>query len=148
VSVEKERAYRDRLQPGAIQLLDGVGVWLEEFRRLGVRQVIGSSAPMANIVAMIHVLGIGDDFHAMLSGYRLPRGKPDPLLFLRCAAAAEADPQGCLVSIAVGKLATAAELEPYRQVAWPPCLASASLADVTPTQVHSLFSGGGVPERP
>ena len=45
---------------------------------------------MANIIDMIHVLGIADFFGAMLSGYRLPRGKPDPLLFLRCAAAAEA----------------------------------------------------------
>lgn len=156
VSLEKETVYRRLLLPGSIQLHNGVYEWLAEFKRLGVYQVVGSSAPMTNIIAMLHVLEVGEYFHALLSGHSIPRGKPDPMLFLRCAAAVEADAHACVViedsihgieaafaagmpSIAVGKLALAPELEPYRRAAWPPCLASESLADVTLTQVHSLL---------
>jgi HAD superfamily hydrolase (TIGR01509 family) len=145
VSVEKEAAYRRLLLPGALELLPGVAQWLDHFQALGLSQVIGSSAPMANIVDMVHVLGIADFFHAMLSGARLPRGKPDPLLFLRCADAVEAPRDACLViedsihgieaahragmpCIAVGPVTQTEAVAPYVQAAWPPCLAAQTLA--------------------
>ena len=155
VSQEKEQGFRRLLLPGSLALLPGVAQWLEDCHQLGLRQVVGSSAPMANIVAMLQVLDIADYFQAILSGYRVPRGKPDPLLFLRCAAAVDSTPDACLViedsiygieaahragmpSIAVGPLAGAATLQPYLQTEQPPCMAVAKLTELTPQQVFSF----------
>jgi beta-phosphoglucomutase len=157
VSEEKELAYRRLLEPGSLDLLPGVGRWLHHFHTLGLRQIIGSSAPMANIIAMIHVLGVGEFFHALLSGYRLPRGKPDPLLFLRCADAAGAAPDACLViedsihgieaaqragiaSIAVGPITASNAIRPYVDATWPPCLATTTLAQIEVEQIVSWFT--------
>ncbi len=152
VSEEKEQAYRHLLAPGSLALLPGVAEWLRYGRRCGLHQVVGSSAPMANIVAMLHVLGIADSFHAVLSGYRVPRGKPDPLLFLRCAAAVESTPAACLViedsiygieaahragmpSIAVGELAQREAIRPYVNAGQPSCLPVGTLAELPPQTV-------------
>ena len=156
VSEEKEAAYRHLLHPGSLGLLPGVEEWLSHFHMLGLPQAIGSSAPMANITAMIHVLDVGDLFHALLSGYRLPRGKPDPLLFLRCAASVEAHPAACLViedtihgieaaqragmaSIAVGPVASSEAIKPYLRAEWPLCQAVGTLADLAFEPLLSWF---------
>lgn len=152
VSEEKERAYRRLLQPGALELLPGVEGWLQFCRQLGLSQVVGSSAPMANITAMLHALEAADYFHAVLSGYRIPRGKPDPLLFMRCAASVDAQPAACLVvedsiygieaahragmsSLAVGSLACSPALAPYLEMQEPRCRAVATLADLAPQMI-------------
>ncbi|MFN8464375.1 MAG: HAD family phosphatase [Caldilineaceae bacterium] len=157
VSEEKEAAYRSLLHPGALELLPGVGQWLAHVHTLGLPQAIGSSAPMANIIAMTHVLEVGDLFHALLSGYRLPRGKPDPMLFLRCAASVEANPESCLViedtihgieaaqragmaSIVVGPVAKSDAVKPYLRTAWPPCQAAGTLADLAIEPILSWYS--------
>jgi HAD superfamily hydrolase (TIGR01509 family) len=154
VSLEKEVAYRRLLATGALTLLPGVEPWLQHFQELGISQVIGSSAPMANIVDMVHVLGIADCFHAILSGYRLPRGKPDPLLFLRCADAVEAPRDACLViedsihgieaayragmpCVAVGPVTQTEAIEPYIRENWPPCRAVKTLAELS---IEAIFA--------
>jgi HAD superfamily hydrolase (TIGR01509 family) len=157
VSEEKEAAYRRLVTPGALELLPGVGEWLGQAQAQGLSQVIGSSAPMPNIVAMVHVLEIGGFFHALLSGYRLPRGKPDPLLFLRCAAAVEAHRDACLViedsihgveaahragmpCIAVGGITASEAIRPYVEASWPPCRAVESLAGMTLESISSWYT--------
>jgi beta-phosphoglucomutase-like phosphatase (HAD superfamily) len=147
VAHDKEVNYRALLNPGSLATLPGVDHWLAAFQALGLRQCIGSSGPMANIVAMMAVLGIGDYFHALVSGARLPKGKPDPAIFLLCAAAAGVAPSHCLVvedaihgieaaqragmaSVAVGDLAHSPALLPYLQPGGhPPVLAFASLVE-------------------
>ena len=154
ISVQKEAAFRALVQPGAVVLLPGVADWLEAIRRQGIWQLVGSSGPMANIVTTIEALGIGDYFLALLSGSTLPRGKPHPDLFLRCAAAARVPPQECLViedsihgveaahragmvCIAVGPLAQSDRLQPFLAAArGPHCVAVASLAALDP--VHFI----------
>jgi HAD superfamily hydrolase (TIGR01509 family) len=154
VSEEKEHAFRRLLHPGALTLLPGVAEWLHYCQQLGLRQVIGSSAPMANIVAMLHVLEVADCFQTILSGYRVPRGKPDPLLFLRCAASVESQPGACLViedsiygieaayragmpSIAVGSLTQTEAILSYVQADRPGCRLTATLAELAPKQFFS-----------
>ena len=154
ISVQKEAAFRALVQPGAVALLPGVADWLDAIRRQGKWQLVGSSGPMANIVTTIEALGIGDYFLALLSGSTLPRGKPHPDLFLRCAAAARVPPQECLViedsihgveaahragivCIAVGPLAQSDRLQPFLATArGPRCVAVASLAALDP--VHFI----------
>ncbi|MBO9393151.1 HAD family phosphatase [Caldilinea sp.] len=97
VADEKESAFRSLITPGVLQPLPGALAWLHCFRSLGMIQVIGSSGPMANIAAVVHALGVGDFFFGLVSGVHLPEGKPEPTIFLRCAALAGAAPDECLV---------------------------------------------------
>lgn len=97
IAHEKERTYRALLQQEGLPILPGVESWLERFQARGLHQAIASSGPMANIVAMVQTLQIGDYFNSILSGARLPRGKPDPAIFLQAAAALGIAPHACLV---------------------------------------------------
>jgi len=148
ISHEKEADFRALLTPGALEPLPGVLDWLTSFGQQGLPQVIGSSGPMANIAAMVHALGIGDYFLALVTGAHLPKGKPDPTLFRRCAAVAGVEPADCLViedsihgidaaqragmrSIAVGALANSDGLRTLLAVENAAfCLALPSLAQV------------------
>lgn len=101
---EQIRALADRkealfraLVVSEVRLPPGVRAWLERARAQGFRQVVASSAPMANVVAIVAALEIGDYFDALLSGSFLPRSKPDPAIFLQAAAAVGAPPQRCVV---------------------------------------------------
>jgi beta-phosphoglucomutase len=80
----KERYFRDLVNEH-VQILPGVLKWLERARHRGYRQAVASSAPMANIVAIVQTLGLGDAFDLIISGARLPASKPDPAIFLQSA---------------------------------------------------------------
>lgn len=81
---------RVRPMPGAIRLLD-------ELEQRGWLQAVASSAPQENIDLLVDVIGIRRYFTAILSGARLPAGKPDPALFLSAARALQLPPQHCVV---------------------------------------------------
>ena len=150
---EKEATFRSLIAPGALQLLPGALAWLQRFRRLGMTQVIGSSGPMANIAAVVHALGVGDFFLGLVSGVHLPKGKPEPTIFLRCAALAGAAPEECLViedsihgieaamragmtSVAVGRIATHPELQTLIQEnPTARCIVTPSLAGIDDPEV-------------
>ncbi len=156
VADEKESAFRALVNPDRVTPLPGVVTWLDYFRSQGVRQVIGSSGPMANITAVVTALDLGDYFQALLTGFGLPKGKPDPTLFRLCAAVAQAEPSQCLViedsifgveaaqrasmaCIAVGELAQSELLRPYRQSSTgSACLAVGQLTELSPEQIASL----------
>ncbi len=96
ISDAKEAAFRE-LARGQTQALPGVHAWLARFHAAGVPQTISSSAPMANILVMVDALGIADYFWAFVTGFPLPKGKPDPDIFLRSAAAVNLPPSACVV---------------------------------------------------
>jgi HAD superfamily hydrolase (TIGR01509 family) len=92
----KEELFRQEVE-GQVRILPGVRAWLEQGRERGYRQVIASSGPMANIVAIVSALDIGDYFDALVSGAFLPNSKPSPAIFLQAAGAAGATPDQSLV---------------------------------------------------
>jgi len=131
ISLEKEATYRSLVTPETLRPNPGVLDLLEGLRRDGITQIVGSSGPMANIAAMVRAMDIGDFFLALVTGTHLPKGKPDPAIFLRCAAVAGVSPGECLViedsihgieaaqragmrSIAIGALADDAALHSFR----------------------------------
>jgi beta-phosphoglucomutase family hydrolase len=95
LSERKEQYFREDIR-GEAQLLPGVGEWLERFAGMGLKQALASSAPQANIDAMLDELGIRGYFEAIASGATL-RGKPDPAVFLLAAQQLGVTPAECLV---------------------------------------------------
>jgi beta-phosphoglucomutase len=94
---DKESIYLDLLRQSDLRLMPGVAAWLDHFRGAGLPQVIGSSGSMGNIAATVEHLRIGDYFHGLVTSAGLAEGKPNPTIFLRAAAAVEANPAHCLV---------------------------------------------------
>lgn len=95
VSERKETLFRDDIK-GRAQALPGVKDWLEKFKSMGIKQAVASSAPQANIDALITELGIRNYFQAEAAGATL-KGKPDPAVFLLAASLLKVDPADCLV---------------------------------------------------
>ena len=95
ISDRKEQRFREAVR-GRAQPLPGVLAWLERLKAAGMRQAIASSAPSANIDALVDELGLRAYFEAIVSGSDLP-GKPDPTLFLKIARLIDAPPKRCIV---------------------------------------------------
>jgi len=95
VSNRKEEIFRRDIK-GKVQSLPGVMDWLERFRSMALKQAVASSAPQANIDALLTELKIRDYFQAEAAGATL-KGKPDPAVFLLAAKLLGVDPANCLV---------------------------------------------------
>ena len=95
ISDRKEQRFREAVR-GRAQPLPGVLAWLERLKAAGLRQAIASSAPPANIDALVDELGLRAYFEAIVSGFNLP-GKPDPALFLKAARLIDVAPERCIV---------------------------------------------------
>lgn len=92
---KKEALFRAAIR-GRARPLPGVREWLKRLQEAGFGQGIASSAPMANIDALIDELGLRDRFDTIVSGLELP-GKPEPVLFLTVAAQLGVAPENCIV---------------------------------------------------
>lgn len=95
VSARKESRFRD-LIPGNLQLLPGTLNWLKRLQEEGILQAVASSAPQANIEAIVDELGIRHYLSAMVSADRMS-GKPDPTIFLETARQLGVQPGQCVV---------------------------------------------------
>lgn len=95
ISEAKEASFRESL-PGNVELLPGVRPLLESVREAGVAQAIASSAPPANIQALVGELRLSGYFDALVSGAEMP-GKPEPDVFLTAAQRIEAPVHSCVV---------------------------------------------------
>lgn len=95
ISEEKEERFRE-LIGGQVQALPGVVFWLERLKDAGFRQGIASSAPAANIDALVDEIGLRGYFDAIVPGADLP-AKPDPALFLEVARRLDVPPARCIV---------------------------------------------------
>ena len=95
ISDRKEQLFRQAVR-GHAQPLPGVLAWLERLRAAGLRQAIASSAPPANIDALVDELDLRSYFAAVVSGFDLP-SKPDPAVFLKTACLIGVVPECCIV---------------------------------------------------
>ena len=82
----KEEAYRAALRAEGLAPLPGAREWVEQLHREGWKQAICSSAPRANIDAVLDVTGLGHDFEIIVAAEDVTLGKPDPQVFLLGAA--------------------------------------------------------------
>jgi beta-phosphoglucomutase len=92
----KEALYRAFLEREATAL-PGATELMAALHAAGYRQALGSSAPRANIEAIIRLLGLGGWLDAFVSGEEVARGKPAPDIFLRAAERLGIPPSHSLV---------------------------------------------------
>lgn len=78
----KERAYREALRQAGLAPLPGAREWVERLHADGWRQAICSSAPRANIEAVLEVIDLDHDFEVIVAAEDVTLGKPDPQVFL------------------------------------------------------------------
>ena len=97
VGEAKEIAYRQLVRERGVELLPGVRRWLDALRSDGWLQALASSAPRANLEAIVSALRLGAYFAAVVSAEDVTRGKPDPQVFLAAAAKLKAEPTACVV---------------------------------------------------
>ena len=92
----KEAIYRALLAEDAVAL-PGAKELLAALHAAGYRQALGSSAPPANLEAIIGLLGIASFLNAIVSGEQVAHGKPAPDIFLAAADQLRIAPARCLV---------------------------------------------------
>lgn len=97
IGERKETIYRAMVRTTGAQLLPGVRDLLNEARSQGIPQAVGSSAPRGNLDLLLSAAGVADCFQSIVSGEDVSRGKPDPEVFLKGAAAMGLPPERCLV---------------------------------------------------
>ena len=97
LSEEKEEFYREILAKTGLTPLPGAAPLLKELHALGIPAVLATSTPRSNVDAVMRATGLGDYFADVISGCDVENGKPDPEVFLKAAAAANAAPSDCVV---------------------------------------------------
>ena len=93
----KEALYRRLAREEGLRGLPGARLWIDRLRRDGWRQAIASSAPRANVDAVLEALGLADTIDVVVSAEDVSVGKPDPEVFLLAAARLETPPTRCIV---------------------------------------------------
>jgi beta-phosphoglucomutase len=93
----KEQRYRERLLKEGLELRPGAEAWLARLKKQGWRQALATSAPPANVEAVLRVVDIGRFLDAVVTAADIQRGKPDPSIFLTAAARVDVPPRRCVV---------------------------------------------------
>jgi len=96
LSETKESRYRE-LYRQHMQALPGVMPFLQRSIDAGYGRAIGSAAPPDNLDLVLDGLNLRPYFQAVVGGADVPRGKPDPAIFLKAAASLNATPGECVV---------------------------------------------------
>jgi HAD superfamily hydrolase (TIGR01509 family) len=93
----KEAIFRERIARDGIEAIPGVIAFLRQLQAAGLPAAIGSSAPRANVEACIAALGLQGLFVGAITAEDVTHGKPDPEVFLKCAALLGRAPAECVV---------------------------------------------------
>ncbi len=96
LSETKESRYRELYRPH-MRTLPGVMPFLQRSIEAGYGRAIGSAAPPDNLDLVLDGLNLRPNFQAVVGGSDVPRGKPDPAIFLKAAANLNAAPGKCVV---------------------------------------------------
>ncbi len=85
--VEKEGV---EIKPGIHELL----AFLDE---KGIKRAIATSSPLERTKLYLSSVGLADRFDALVSGYMVEKGKPEPDIYLYAASRLELKPEECMV---------------------------------------------------
>src|SRR3954469_11026315 len=97
IEVAKEDQFRRLVRDQGISPLPGVTAWLNRLNEQGWLQAIASSAPRANVEAVLEALETTGYFQSIVAGEDVRHGKPDPEVFLLAASRLGLPPEKCIV---------------------------------------------------
>lgn len=109
-ATEKESLFREIYAPH-VKAHAGLHAFLEQLAQHNIPRAIATSAPRANVDFTLQHTGIGKYFETILDESFVTKGKPDPEIYLKTAAALGFDPKNCIVfedslsGVAAGKAA-------------------------------------------
>lgn len=78
------------MKPGAID-------FIKKIREMGMKTAIGTSNSTRLVEAVLKVHGLQDDFDAIVTADEVPKGKPDPQIYLEAASRIGVEPSKCIV---------------------------------------------------
>ncbi len=87
----------EELRAAELEPIRGIIELLAELKKGGIPRAIASSSPPLFIEAVLEKFGLQDEFAVVVSGERVPRGKPAPDVYLRAAELLGVEPAGCVV---------------------------------------------------
>jgi beta-phosphoglucomutase len=93
---EKEALFRELYQ-NDIKPVDGLIAFLEKMDEQKVPRAIATSAPRANVDFTLAKTNTGKYFSTILDESFVQRGKPDPEIYIKTAAALKFNPGQCIV---------------------------------------------------
>jgi beta-phosphoglucomutase family hydrolase len=93
---EKDETFRQLIGEN-IKSFPGVAKLIVSLKKHKFKIAIASSAPMENILLIIKSLKVHSYFDAIISGWEVSRGKPDPQTFLLAAEKLGVEPKCCIV---------------------------------------------------
>ncbi|WP_212003388.1 HAD family phosphatase [Chitinophaga sp. HK235] len=96
IAHEKEVLYQEAFRPH-LELIAGLPAFLRQATDTGIPMAIGSAANRFNINFVLDNLQLHDYFNAVVSAEDVATSKPNPEVFLKCAAAIHAAPADCIV---------------------------------------------------
>ncbi len=94
-SIEKESMYRDLYAPH-IKPIDGLIDFLDELEKEKIPKTIATSGIAPNINFMFEHVPIRKYYADVIDASQITKGKPHPEIFLKAAAAVNADPTNCI----------------------------------------------------
>ena len=93
---EKEQMFRD-IYKKDIKPLKGLKEFLDQMDELNISRAIGTSAPRSNVDFVLKETGLQKYFSVMLDESDVTHGKPNPEIYINCAARLKMPPAQCIV---------------------------------------------------
>ena len=93
---EKEELFRE-LYKNDIKALDGLEAFLKKMNAATIPRAIGTSAPRSNVDFVLAKTRFESYFPTILDESFVENGKPNPEIYIKCAAALGYDPANCIV---------------------------------------------------
>lgn len=93
---EKEALFRELYQKD-IKLVDGLASFLKKLDEYDIPRAIATSAPRSNVDFTLEKTHSGKYFETILDSSFVDKGKPDPQIYLKTAAALDFAPGRCVV---------------------------------------------------
>jgi HAD superfamily hydrolase (TIGR01509 family) len=93
---EKEQMFRD-IYKNDIRALKGLEEFLQQMDELKIPRAIGTSAPRSNVDFVLGETGLSKYFSVILDESDVTHGKPNPEIYINCAARLKMPPAQCIV---------------------------------------------------
>ena len=97
IETAKEDRFRRLVRDAGVSPLPGALEWVNRLNERGWLQAVASSAPRANVDALLRAIGTANILQGIVAAEDVHRGKPDPEVFLVAASRLGVPPERCIV---------------------------------------------------